>query len=170
MTRASHRRASGSNGRFGIGLAILAGAALAGAAVVNARLARKAERENPPTGQFVEVDGVRISVATGHLAAHPEARRRQLEQAAGALVARPNPRLLCGDLNIEWAQAAEWLRPYGLELAEALADPVDPALRAGLDHVAVTGMRVLSVRSRRFVISDHEARIVELDVSAATAG
>ena len=33
---------------------------LAISALVNARLARKAERDNPPTGKFVEVSGIRI--------------------------------------------------------------------------------------------------------------
>jgi pimeloyl-ACP methyl ester carboxylesterase len=35
-------------------------AALALSALVNRKLAKKAERENPPTGKFVEVDGVRL--------------------------------------------------------------------------------------------------------------
>lgn len=35
-------------------------AALAAAALVNHRLARKAERDNPPLGRFVEVNGVRL--------------------------------------------------------------------------------------------------------------
>ncbi|HEX8257553.1 MAG TPA: alpha/beta hydrolase [Allosphingosinicella sp.] len=37
-----------------------AGAALAATAVVNHRRARRAERDNPPLGQFVTVDGVRL--------------------------------------------------------------------------------------------------------------
>lgn len=43
-------------------VAAVAGAAalLAGTAVVNRHLARKAERENPPQGRFVDVDGVRL--------------------------------------------------------------------------------------------------------------
>jgi pimeloyl-ACP methyl ester carboxylesterase len=35
-------------------------AALAGAALLNQRRARKAERDNPPIGNFIEVDGVRL--------------------------------------------------------------------------------------------------------------
>jgi hypothetical protein len=35
-------------------------AALAAAALVNRHLAKKAERDNPPTGQFLEVNGVRL--------------------------------------------------------------------------------------------------------------
>jgi pimeloyl-ACP methyl ester carboxylesterase len=35
-------------------------AALAASALLNRQLAKKAERENPPTGRFVDVDGVRL--------------------------------------------------------------------------------------------------------------
>ncbi|HYO60986.1 MAG TPA: alpha/beta hydrolase, partial [Actinomycetota bacterium] len=35
-------------------------AALALSAFVNHRLAKKAERDNPPMGKFIEVDGVRL--------------------------------------------------------------------------------------------------------------
>jgi alpha/beta hydrolase fold len=42
-------------------------AALTIAAFVNSLIARKAERDNPPTGKFVEVDGVRLHyVERGH--------------------------------------------------------------------------------------------------------
>jgi pimeloyl-ACP methyl ester carboxylesterase len=44
-------------------LAVIAGVALGALAVsalVNRNLARKAERDNPPAGRFVEVDGVRL--------------------------------------------------------------------------------------------------------------
>jgi pimeloyl-ACP methyl ester carboxylesterase len=40
--------------------ASIAAVALAGSALVNRRLAKSAEDKNPPTGQFVEVDGVRL--------------------------------------------------------------------------------------------------------------
>ncbi len=71
MTRSTHRTAIGTSGSAGArtaaGLAILAGASLAGVAVANERLARRAERDNPPKGQFVDVDGVRLHyVDRGH--------------------------------------------------------------------------------------------------------
>lgn len=71
MTRRSRPTAAapslGRAGRIGTGLAILAAAGLAGAAVVNRRLASKAEREHPPRGHFVEVDGLRVHyVDRGH--------------------------------------------------------------------------------------------------------
>lgn len=41
--------------------AVAGGAVLvAAAALVNRQLARKAERENPPAGKFIDVDGVRL--------------------------------------------------------------------------------------------------------------
>ncbi len=40
--------------------AIVGAAALAVSAAVNHRLAKRAERDNPPSGKFVEVDGVRL--------------------------------------------------------------------------------------------------------------
>src|SRR2546429_413817 len=58
-----------------------------------------------------------ISVGTGHFAADPAARPAQLSRAVQALAARPAPRILVGDFNIPWRQAATWLEPYGLELA-----------------------------------------------------
>lgn len=47
---------AGKVARWGAGAA----AALAGAAWFNARSARKAEEEHPPTGRFVDVDGVQV--------------------------------------------------------------------------------------------------------------
>ncbi len=41
--------------------AVVAGAGiLAATAIVNRQLAQKAQRDNPPKGQFMEIDGVRL--------------------------------------------------------------------------------------------------------------
>ena len=40
--------------------AVVAAGALAAAALLNRHLAKTAEHDNPPTGKFLEVDGVRI--------------------------------------------------------------------------------------------------------------
>jgi hypothetical protein len=40
--------------------AVVAAGALAATALMNRHLAKKAERENPPAGQFLEVGGVRL--------------------------------------------------------------------------------------------------------------
>ena len=52
-------RAPGRRSRTGAVLAVSA-AALAAAALYNARRTRKVEREHPPAGRFLDVDGVRL--------------------------------------------------------------------------------------------------------------
>jgi endonuclease/exonuclease/phosphatase family metal-dependent hydrolase len=101
----------------------------------------------------------RIAVATGHFAADSTARRAQLTTAAERLVAREPPHVLLGDFNVPWPQAAEWLQPYDLTLAEAR---LEPARQVGIDHVAVRGLEVLHVETRWLAISDHPAKIVDL--------
>lgn len=60
-------RAAGARNRRAAGWSILVGAGLAGADVLNRHLANGAERDNPPKGRFVEVDGVRLHyVDRGH--------------------------------------------------------------------------------------------------------
>jgi endonuclease/exonuclease/phosphatase family metal-dependent hydrolase len=107
----------------------------------------------------VAIGAARISVGAGHFAADPSARRSQLTTAAARLVERPAPRILLGDFNVPWRQAAEWLQPYELTLAEA---QLDPALRTGIDHVAVNGLAVTQVETRWLPVSDHPAKIVEI--------
>lgn len=110
----------------------------------------------------LEVDGQRFSVGTGHLATDPAARQPQLHRAAARLAARPAPRLLLGDLNIGWRQAAEWLQPYGLTLAEAALAQPDPAAQTGIDHIAVRGITVERVETRWLPVSDHQAKIADV--------
>jgi endonuclease/exonuclease/phosphatase family metal-dependent hydrolase len=107
------------------------------------------------------VGGRRISIGTGHFAADSTARHAQLTTAAARLVERPRPRILLGDFNVRWPQAAEWLKPFGFTLAEA-----DLAVqqRTGIDHVAVDGLSVLHVETRWLSISDHPAKIVDLEL------
>lgn len=107
------------------------------------------------------VRAARIAVATGHFAADATARRAQLTTAAERLVDREPPHLLLGDFNVPWRQAAEWLQPYHLTLAEAR---LDPARQVGIDHVAVHGLAVAQVETRWLAISDHPAKIVDVVV------
>lgn len=58
MPRSSNRRAAPAP--RATSLLALAGLSLAGAALFNALMARRAERRHPPRGSFIEVDGVRI--------------------------------------------------------------------------------------------------------------
>jgi endonuclease/exonuclease/phosphatase family metal-dependent hydrolase len=112
----------------------------------------------------VTVRGHAISVGTGHFAADPSARKSQLTRVAEGLIRRPEPHLLVGDFNIPWQRAAAWLQPYGLQLAEALLEPSNPALQTGIDHVAVRGLVVDRVESRWLPISDHAAKIVDVTI------
>jgi endonuclease/exonuclease/phosphatase family metal-dependent hydrolase len=109
----------------------------------------------------VRVRGVVISVGTGHFAADETARETQLTTAAARLAARPAPRVLLGDFNVPWQQAAQWLAPYGMTLAEA---ELDPALRHGIDHVALTGLTAVRAETRWLPVSDHPAKIVEVEI------
>jgi endonuclease/exonuclease/phosphatase family metal-dependent hydrolase len=109
----------------------------------------------------VTVGGAQLSVGAGHFAADPTARQAQLTTAAARLTERAAPRVLLGDFNVKWRQAAQWLRPFGLTLAEA---HLDPALQTGIDHVAVDGLTVTHVETRWLAISDHPAKIVELRI------
>jgi endonuclease/exonuclease/phosphatase family metal-dependent hydrolase len=108
------------------------------------------------------VGGRRLSIATAHFATDPSARHAQLTRAAASLASRPRPRVLLGDFNLGWRQAAAWLEPHGLTLAEALLEPVRPGLQRGIDHVAVDGLAVQHVETRRLPISDHPAKIVDV--------
>jgi endonuclease/exonuclease/phosphatase family metal-dependent hydrolase len=108
----------------------------------------------------VTVGDARISVGTGHFAADRAARRAQLTKTA-RLAGRPAPRILLGDFNVPWQQAADWLQPYRLRLAEA---DLDAELRTGIDHVAVDGLSVSCVETRWLPISDHPAKIVDIDL------
>jgi endonuclease/exonuclease/phosphatase family metal-dependent hydrolase len=110
----------------------------------------------------VSLGPARISVATGHFAADPAARRAQLTTVAARLVERAAPHVLLGDFNVPWQRAAEWLQPYGLALAEAR---FEPALRTGIDHVALNGLSVARVETRWLPVSDHSAKIVDVDVA-----
>jgi endonuclease/exonuclease/phosphatase family metal-dependent hydrolase len=105
-----------------------------------------------------------VSIGTGHFAADPAARRAQLTATAERLVARDRPRMLLGDFNITWPQAAEWLAPYGLVLAEEKLRPSNRSGRSGIDHVAVDGLEVTRIERRWLPISDHAAKIVDVTV------
>ncbi|MDP9117061.1 MAG: endonuclease/exonuclease/phosphatase family protein [Actinomycetota bacterium] len=111
------------------------------------------------------VRGQAISIGTGHFACEPHVRHSQLARAAGSLVSRPGPRILCGDFNIASTQAAEWLEPYGLHLAQAQLDPADPSARPDIDHVAVSGFVVHRVETRWLSVSDHPAKIADVTVA-----
>jgi endonuclease/exonuclease/phosphatase family metal-dependent hydrolase len=113
----------------------------------------------------VDVSGHRLSIGTGHLATDRSAQQAQLSKAAARLTARPAPRVLLGDFNIPWRQAAKLLKPYRLTLAEAALPRPDPAIETGIDHVAIDGVAVEHVETRWLPVGDHQAKIVEIELA-----
>ncbi|MDP9070529.1 MAG: endonuclease/exonuclease/phosphatase family protein [Actinomycetota bacterium] len=107
--------------------------------------------------------GSRLSVATTHLSIHADEAPGQLEAVVAALVARPSPRLLLGDLNLRPGDVAPLVAAGGL----ALADPAHPtfpasAPRIRIDHVAVEGLAVRAVEVLPSApVSDHRALAVD---------
>jgi endonuclease/exonuclease/phosphatase family metal-dependent hydrolase len=136
-------------------------------------LPRAANRE-PRSAVLAEVrvGDLRVSVAVTHLQHQPKRFRdqehdapAQLEAVLAALSARPGPRLLLGDLNLEPDVAGPILERAGFSLATA--GPTFPAgvPRRTLDYVAVAGLVVTEARvSARPPVSDHRALVAEVAV------
>jgi len=112
----------------------------------------------------VLVDGHRLSVAVTHLSVDAAEVPGQLAAVVEALAARPLPRVLIGDLNLQAVAVAAGLTGRGLALADTTV-PTFPAHApaARIDHVAVGGatMRRVEVLGEP-PVSDHRALVVEL--------
>ncbi|MGH9245820.1 MAG: endonuclease/exonuclease/phosphatase family protein [Acidimicrobiales bacterium] len=111
----------------------------------------------------VVVDGRRLAVAATHLSTQRSASRGQLAEVVDAIGHRPGPHVVLGDLN---------RTPSELDGHEAtgrmvFADgpPTFPTLKPVLriDHVAVNGLEIRAVETRRMAVSDHLALLAEVD-------
>jgi endonuclease/exonuclease/phosphatase family metal-dependent hydrolase len=134
-------------------------------------LPRGAERE-PRSAVLaqVRVRGVALSIAVTHLQHRPVRLRHlphdaeeQLRFVLDALVARPKPRVLLGDLNLQPMTAGPILEAAGFAVAEH--GPTYPAAepRIQLDYIAVDGMQVRDVRvAGPAAVSDHRAVVADL--------
>lgn len=103
--------------------------------------------------------GMSTSIAVTHLGIRGEA-PAQVPVLVAALMARPGPRLLLGDLNLTAPDVAP------LQLVDA--PPAFPASRPrrAIDHVAVDGLRATAVSVLpRQPVSDH--RPLRVDVASA---
>jgi endonuclease/exonuclease/phosphatase family metal-dependent hydrolase len=118
----------------------------------------------------VTVRRTSISVAVTHLQHRPARLRHlpsdgaaQLRAVLDALRARPAPRLLLGDLNLQPPAARPILEAAGFTVAEhGPTFPAD-APRICLDYVAVDGLHVQDVRvAAPATISDHRAVVADL--------
>ena len=134
-------------------------------------LPRGAERE-PRSAVLaqVRVRGLSLSVAVTHLQHRPARLRHlphdaeeQLRFVLDALVARPGPRLLLGDLNLQPETARPILEDAGFAVAEH--GPTYPAAapRIQLDYVAVDGLTVRdALVAGPASVSDHRAVVADL--------
>ena len=107
-----------------------------------------------------------ISVLATHLSTVRAEAIAQLEEALAALVTRPGPHLLLGDLNLTAEQVRPRVEAAGLTLADADA-PSYPASapRKRIDHLATGGLSVGAVVVLPAApVSDHRPVRAELAV------
>jgi endonuclease/exonuclease/phosphatase family metal-dependent hydrolase len=128
-------------------------------------LPRRSWRREPRSAIVagVTVGGRRLSVAATHLSTAADEAAAQLAAVLGALMVRPAPRVLLGDLNLHPQQVGPALAATGLALADSVAFTF-PALapRARIDHVAVGGLAVTGVSVMDAApVSDHRALVVD---------
>lgn len=138
--------------------------------VDHVRLPRDARRER--RGAIVarahlSGTGEQVSVATTHLGVTRAEALRQLGYTLNALVRRPDPRILLGDLNL----GPETVGPACQDAGLVLADPDEPTFPADepeyrIDHVAVHGLEIASVTVWEGPVSDHRALVADLRPAA----
>jgi endonuclease/exonuclease/phosphatase family metal-dependent hydrolase len=160
----------GGIGKYGNALVVRRGA-LADVTVLP--LPRLGRRHEPRTATLASVTiggGARFTVAATHLSIHRPEVHEQLAAVVRALVARPAPWLLVGDLNLGAAEVEPVVAAAGL----ALADPTEPSFprdepRARIDHVAVGGgLRAGAVSVVPTETSDHRALVVDVEVEVVS--
>jgi endonuclease/exonuclease/phosphatase family metal-dependent hydrolase len=118
----------------------------------------------------VRVRGIALSIAVTHLQHRPARLRHlphdaeeQLRFVLDALVVRPRPRVLLGDLNLQPETARPILEEAGFAVAEH--GPTYPAAapRIQLDYVAVDGLEVRdALVAAPAAVSDHRAVVADL--------
>jgi endonuclease/exonuclease/phosphatase family metal-dependent hydrolase len=123
----------------------------------------------------VQIGSIALSVAVAHLQhfpAHlrhlPDEAPEQLEAVLAALRARPSPRVLLGDLNLQEPRAAPLLTSAGF--TPAVTGPTFPAdaPRIRLDWIAVDGLVVERAHvSARTAVSDHRPVVAEVRVAGS---
>lgn len=141
--------------------------------VDHVRLPRDARRER--RGAIVAevhlpASGERVWVAATHLGVTRAEALRQLGYTLNALVRRPSPRLLLGDLNL----GPETVGPACEDAGLSLADTDQPTFPADepeyrIDHIAVQGLRIDLVDVVEGPVSDHRALVADLSVIPESA-
>jgi endonuclease/exonuclease/phosphatase family metal-dependent hydrolase len=109
-----------------------------------------------------------VSIAATHLHnghpgdARPPLAIRQLVQTVTALQARPRPRVLLGDLNLEDDVISAALEAGGLVAIRSSPTLPSHRPRSTPDHIAIDGLAVGATSVPRTTVSDHRPVVVEL--------
>jgi endonuclease/exonuclease/phosphatase family metal-dependent hydrolase len=118
----------------------------------------------------VTVRGLQLSVAVTHLQHRPARLRHlphdapeQLTAVLDALRARPGPRVVLGDCNLQPANARPLFEAAGFTVVEHGPTYPADAPRLQLDYIAVSGLRVEAAEVRdEAAVSDHRAVVADL--------
>jgi endonuclease/exonuclease/phosphatase family metal-dependent hydrolase len=112
-----------------------------------------------------------LTVAVTHLQHHPAHLRGQRAEAPvqlrallDALAARPGPRLLLGDLNLQPRRARPILEDAGFYVGDRLTFPATET-RIKLDYIAFDRPHIAEHDAITTRISDHRALIATIDLS-----
>lgn len=151
----------GGIGKYGN--ALLARGAITDVEVI--ALPKTARRHEPRSAILatVEVEGARLAVCATHLSIHRPEVHDQLGTAIEALVRRPGPAVLVGDLNLLPEEVAPVVERAGLVLADPSLSTFPRELpRIRIDHVAARDLRIDRVEVITTASSDHCALAVEV--------
>jgi endonuclease/exonuclease/phosphatase family metal-dependent hydrolase len=111
-----------------------------------------------------EVDGRAWSFAATHLSTHPLIASEQLLTVLDALGARPAPRVLLGDLNLEVQHVLPALTAESYRMVIGPLTHPAHRPRRQIDHVAVSGAgcTVTPVGTLQLPVGDHRALIADV--------
>jgi endonuclease/exonuclease/phosphatase family metal-dependent hydrolase len=116
----------------------------------------------------VALPGLQLTVASTHLHHRPRSNARpQLERIIESLNARPGPRIIAGDLNLNTGEAVPILRAAGYTPVEV--EPTAPRLapREQIDWIACdASVRVLHAEVHQPMVSDHLPVVATFAVDA----
>lgn len=145
------------------GNALLARGSISDAEVL--RLPKDARHHEPRAAivATVTLDARPLSVAATHLSIHRPEVHDQLAAVVDALVRRPPPHVLLGDLNLLAEEVAPVVEAAGLILVggEPTFPASEPQIR--IDHLATAGLVPVSTAVVATPCSDHRALLVELE-------
>ena len=118
----------------------------------------------------VVLRGRPLTVAVTHLQHHPAHLRHhraeapvQLRALLDALAARPGPRMLVGDLNLQPPRARPILEDAGFHVAGALLTFPAANARIKLDYIALDEPGIAEHDSVLTAVSDHRAVVATID-------